>query len=80
EASCGAEALRIAATEGKNIALVLTDVVMPEMNGREVAARLTQQSPALKTLFMSGYNEESIDHIDVVGERLLRKPLDLRSL
>jgi CheY-like chemotaxis protein len=49
------EAIRIANEEGRGIHLLITDVVMPEMNGRELALQLREQHPSLRVLFMSGY-------------------------
>jgi CheY-like chemotaxis protein len=55
EASDGAEALRLAAQPGRQIDLLLTDVMMPEMDGFTLAARLREKQPGLKVLFSSGY-------------------------
>jgi CheY-like chemotaxis protein len=55
EAASAAEALRFCDREGAAIDLVLTDVVMPNMSGRELAERLAERHPGIKVLFMSGY-------------------------
>jgi two-component system cell cycle sensor histidine kinase/response regulator CckA len=70
------EALRLAARRSRRIDLLVTDVVMPEMNGRELADRLTALHPDLKLLFISGYSAEAIaDHgILAEGVPFLRKP------
>lgn len=60
EASDGAEALRVAAGEVGDIDLVLTDVEMPTLGGRGLVAELSEVSPAIKVLFMSGYTDNEI--------------------
>jgi CheY-like chemotaxis protein len=59
EARHGADALRIVEQNGR-IDLVLTDLVMPEMGGRELVERLRARQPELKVLYMSGYTEKAI--------------------
>jgi CheY-like chemotaxis protein len=60
EARHGADALRIVEESGRPIDLVVTDLVMPEMGGKELAERLRAHRPGLKVLFMSGYTEKAI--------------------
>jgi two-component system, cell cycle sensor histidine kinase and response regulator CckA len=60
EARHGADALRIVEESGRHVDLVVTDLVMPEMGGKELAERLRAHRPALKVLFMSGYTEKAI--------------------
>ena len=60
EASDGAEALRVAAGEVGEIDLVLTDVEMPTLGGRGLVAELSELSPQIKVLFMSGYTDNEI--------------------
>jgi two-component system CheB/CheR fusion protein len=63
EAATGSEALRLARAHNDAVDLVLTDVVLPGMSGREVYDRLVGERPAIKAVFMSGHAEESIvDH------------------
>jgi two-component system cell cycle sensor histidine kinase/response regulator CckA len=57
-AATGAEALRVAADHAGAIDLLLTDVVLPGMNGREVAERLAALRPEMRILFVSGYAED----------------------
>jgi CheY-like chemotaxis protein len=58
EARDGNEALRICAHKGDSIDLVLSDVIMPGMGGRELSRALGVRWPALPILFMSGYNDD----------------------
>jgi PAS domain S-box-containing protein len=60
EASGGAEALGIVETSPRRIDLVLTDVVMADINGRMLAACIAERSPRLPVLFMSGYTDDDI--------------------
>ena len=73
-ATNGKEALRIG--DDAAIALVITDVVMPEMSGPQLIAALRQERPELGVLFISGYTENAIVHQGVVdpGVDLLEKP------
>lgn len=76
------EALRIAGEQKQEISLLITDVVMPEMTGRELAARLHSSLPRLKVLYMSGYTANVIAHRGVLddGVDFIQKPLSLTSL
>jgi CheY-like chemotaxis protein len=59
EAASGEEALSVAASHAGAIHLLLTDIVMPGMSGRSLAARLAIERPGIKVLYMSGYAEEA---------------------
>jgi CheY-like chemotaxis protein len=58
EARDGNEALRVCAQKGDTIDLVLSDVIMPGMGGRELSRALAVSRPGLPILFMSGYNDD----------------------
>ncbi|MGO9308359.1 MAG: PAS domain S-box protein [Spirochaetia bacterium] len=81
-ASTPGEAIRIAREHAGEIHLLVTDVVMPEMNGRELASRLLPLFPRLKTLFMSGYTADIIAHHGVLedGVRFIQKPFSSEGL
>ena len=66
EARHGAEALRLWDTHKEEVRLIVTDVVMPEMSGFELARRVLDQRPDLKVLFISGYTD-----IDIASTGLL---------
>ncbi len=76
EARNGAEAAQLSEHHGEVIHLLVTDVVMPQMSGRELADRLVSRRPDLKVLYMSGYTDEAIGPHGVLdpGVALLPKP------
>jgi two-component system cell cycle sensor histidine kinase/response regulator CckA len=75
EASHGVDALAVAERHPDVIHLLITDVVMPQMSGRELSERLTTMRPALKTLFMSGYTDHALLPEDLTpGAEFLQKP------
>ena len=76
------EAIRVAALHAGDIHLLLTDVVMPEMNGRDLSIRLLAGNPSLKCLFMSGYTANVIAHQGVLdkGVSFVQKPFTIQSL
>ena len=82
EAADGAVAMQIAVAHEGVIHLLLTDVIMPGMNGRELAQRISEIRPNVKVLYMSGYTENVIGHDGTLdaGVRLLQKPFNLRDL
>ncbi len=75
EARSGEEALRVAGGHGGRIDLLVTDVVMSGMNGRELADQLLELRPDTRVLYMSGYTEDVVIQRGVSGERVfLGKP------
>jgi len=76
ESSRGKEAIRLYSENDRAVDLLLTDVVMPEMSGKEVADQLTALKPELKVLFMSGYTDEAIVHHGVLDSNIefIQKP------
>jgi YesN/AraC family two-component response regulator len=81
-ASTPGEALRLAQEHVGCIDLVLTDVVMPEMNGRDLAKNLLSIYPDMRRLFMSGYTANVIAHHGVLDEgvHFMQKPFSLGDL
>jgi PAS domain S-box-containing protein len=78
----GDEALVLAKHHEGPIDLLLTDVVMPHMNGRELAAKLAELRPGIKVLYTSGYTQNLIAHHGVLDEgvQLVAKPYSLNTL
>jgi len=81
-ASTPGEAIQLAEEHTGEIHLLLTDVIMPEMNGRELAKKLLSLYPGLKRLFMSGYTSDVIAHHGVLDEvvHFIQKPFSLDAL
>lgn len=76
------EAIRLGVERHSEIDLLLTDVVMPGMNGRDLSNRLMSLSPKLKCLFMSGYTANVIAHHGVLDEDVvfIQKPFSVKDL
>ncbi|MGQ0714298.1 MAG: response regulator [Gemmatimonadaceae bacterium] len=81
-ASDGEQALDMAAKHGGTIDLLLTDVVLPGLSGREVAERLHAEHPDLRVLYMSGYTDDAILRRGVLTQRssLIQKPFSAADL
>lgn len=81
-AADGEEALRVSASHAGAIDLVVTDVVMPRLNGKALAAELAKTRPGTKILFMSGYTDNLIVHHGVLDEgiQFLAKPFTATDL
>jgi CheY-like chemotaxis protein len=81
EAENGEEALRIAGAHPE-IDMLITDVVMPGMSGRELSTRIFATHPHTKVLYLSGYTEDAIVHEGVLeaGTAFLQKPFTLQTL
>jgi two-component system cell cycle sensor histidine kinase/response regulator CckA len=77
DAPDAAEALTMSARFSGEIALLLTDVVMPKMSGRDLARALLETRPRTKVLYMSGYTDNAIVHNGVLdpGVHFLQKPI-----
>ena len=81
-ASGGEEALRTAREAGESIDLLLTDIVMPGMNGRELAEILRKDRPDLPVLYMSAYTEDEVilQGVRVAEVQFVAKPFTLQDL
>lgn len=82
EARHGADALRIMEEGGRPVDLVVTDLVMPEMGGREMVERLRTRHPGIKVLFMSGYSERAVtsDGVMPPDTGFVEKPFTVEQL
>ncbi len=76
------EAVEKAKNHSGSIELLMSDVVMPEMNGRDLAVKITALFPDIRLLFMSGYSMDVIAHQDVLddGVAFLQKPFSMEDL
>jgi two-component system cell cycle sensor histidine kinase/response regulator CckA len=82
QAENAGEALLFCEREGEHVDLVLTDVVMPNLSGSELASRLEKCWPGMKVLFMSGYTANVIEHHGVLrkGAEFIQKPFNPKEL
>jgi CheY-like chemotaxis protein len=81
-AANGCEALRLCGQHDGTIHLLLTDVVMPELNGCTLAERLASVRPEMRVLYMSGYTDDAIVHHGVLnaGVHFINKPFGASEL
>lgn len=79
QAHCAKAALELAAAHPGRIHLLLSDIILPDFNGRELYERLHGRRPDLAVLFMSGYSADVISHHGVLHEdlRLIQKPFNI---
>lgn len=82
EAESGEEAMSIVKERGKEISLIITDVIMPGMNGPSFIAEIQKTYPNIKVIFMSGYAEEAFADTYAIGGsfHFLSKPFTLEQL
>lgn len=82
EATSPAHALELAAGPNETIHLLLTDVIMPQMNGRQLHHKIAAIRPEIKTLYMSGYTDNAIAHHGILDEAVnfLQKPFTVTGL
>ena len=75
-------ALEIIRTQAGSIHLVITDVIMPQMNGRDLMERIAQLQPGIKCLFMSGYTADIIARQGILesGLQFIEKPFSVIGL
>lgn len=82
DAGSPGEALELARRHAPHLKLLVTDVIMPEMNGRALAERLQPLRPGLKVLFMSGYTADVIARSGMLepGTHFIQKPFSRQDL
>jgi len=82
EACDGIQALEVAAAHKGRIHMLITDVVMPRLSGREVATQIAAQRRDVKVLYISGYTDDSVFRHGVLegGVAFLQKPFNLKAL
>jgi CheY-like chemotaxis protein/two-component sensor histidine kinase len=82
QASSAQEALQISATAAGGIDVLITDVVMPGMNGIELARRISESRPSITVIFASGYTDGAVFNAGMLAERanFLQKPITPKKL
>ena len=76
----GEEALEVSKEHQGRIDLLIVDVVLPGMNGPELAENLRSSHPEIQVLYMSAYPDEVIREYGVLDQNFIRKPFDLNNL
>ncbi|MBP8292407.1 MAG: response regulator, partial [Caldilineaceae bacterium] len=81
-AAAAGEALRLATAHAGKLDLLITDIVMPEMNGRTLAEQIAALQPGIQRLYVSGYPADFVAHRGVLdaGVHFLQKPFTLQEL
>lgn len=81
-AASGEEALSVLQSHHGEIHLLLTDVIMPDMNGKEVFEQISESWPDVRVLYMSGYTDDVIAHHGVIdaGVNFIEKPFNIKTL
>ncbi|MCF7842827.1 MAG: response regulator [Lentisphaeria bacterium] len=76
------EAIKISQSQPDGVHLLMTDVVMPQMNGQDLAKQLISHHPELKILFMSGYTADVIAQRGILGEGMnfIQKPFSRKEI
>ncbi|MEI7703986.1 MAG: response regulator [Deltaproteobacteria bacterium] len=73
-AECGQEAIDIYGARGKEVDVVVLDIMMPDVDGREVLRRMREMNPGVRAILSSGFTAESDPSLTIPGTWLLQKP------
>ena len=80
DAASGADAIQLLADHSGAVDMLVTDVLMPGMSGRELYEHLAHRHPGLKVLYVSGYADDAFAHEQEWGNAFLSKPFSLETL
>jgi two-component system cell cycle sensor histidine kinase/response regulator CckA len=80
EASCASEALRLVTALEGELHLLISDLTMPDIDGRDLARSIVQRLPATKVLFMSGYGPTAMEASDDLPAHFIQKPFVVSQL